>query len=133
MFNADSALCEYISSLLRPAPSPAPPVATLVAVPSPLPSAPLPAVVKAPALPAAFPAVQLLRAANHFSETNDFGPWVLLLSGRAIRDLRKLDSARFDYVEEKLVDLSRAFTSLFPRLVTPQLTSYVFRWKPARR
>lgn len=54
------------------------------------------------------PLVMPLRAARELEDRiAENGPWTLLLSGRAIRDLRGLDFKTFKTVQKMLIDLSR--------------------------
>lgn len=73
----------------------------------------IPFVPSAPSIPvdSAYPAVQPLKAAAHFDQPSSvFGAWIILLSGRALRDFRQIkDGKKFLVVQKKLIDLSRTF------------------------
>ncbi|CAE6459263.1 unnamed protein product, partial [Rhizoctonia solani] len=66
------------------------------------------------AKPGAFPHIRPLAAAKYFDEGSALGAWSIIISGRAINDLRQMrkgDSHVFSMVEKKITELSQGFFS----------------------
>ncbi|KAH7337987.1 hypothetical protein B0J17DRAFT_706450 [Rhizoctonia solani] len=64
--------------------------------------------------PGAFPHIRPLAAAKYFDEGSSLGAWSIVISGRAINDLRQMqkgDSHVFAMVEKKITELSQGFFS----------------------
>ncbi|KAJ1305435.1 hypothetical protein OPQ81_000445 [Rhizoctonia solani] len=64
--------------------------------------------------PGAFPHIQPLAAAKYFDEGSGLGAWCIIISGRAVNDLRQMrkgDGHVFSMVEKKITELSQGFFS----------------------
>ncbi|CUA74878.1 TPR and ankyrin repeat-containing protein 1 [Rhizoctonia solani] len=64
--------------------------------------------------PGAFPHIRPLAAAKYFDEGSALGAWSIIISGRAINDLRQMrkgDRHVFTMVEKKITELSQGFFS----------------------
>ncbi|KAF8686413.1 UvrD-like helicase C-terminal domain [Rhizoctonia solani] len=64
--------------------------------------------------PGVFPHIRPLAAAKYFDEGSALGAWSIIISGRAVNDLRQMrkgDSHVFGMVEKKITELSQGFFS----------------------